>query len=72
MIRAYITKQIGTGISRQDAIRSKANDYVDIGAGDRFKEYDHPARLYSFIICSALNSTHIAMQTDSDIHIFSQ
>jgi hypothetical protein len=72
MVRIYVTKQIGSGVSRADAIRSKANDYVDIGAGDRFWEYDHPARRYSFIICSALNTTHTAMQADPDIHVFSE
>ena len=72
MVRAYVTKQIGAGKTRADAIRSTAHNYISIALGGRFREYDHPARLYSFIICDAPNANHIAMQADPDIYVFSQ
>jgi len=72
MIRAYVATQIGTGRSREDAIRSKVRGYIDITAGERYWEFDNPARIYSFVIVSALFTTHVAIADDPDIQVLSE
>ena len=71
MIRAYVTTRIGTG-TKQDPIRSKANNYISVALGGRFWEYDNPVRLYSFIICNAPQANHDDILADADIEPISE
>lgn len=71
MIRAYITPRIGTG-TKQDPIRSKANNYISVALGGRFNEYIHPARMYSFIVVNAPQTNHDNILADSEIDPLSE
>lgn len=70
-LRFYIAPQIGTG-TWTDPYRSLINNFIDVDAGEGFREFDNPARHISICLVTANDSTHATLASQANIVVASR